>query len=79
LFDAFFVGTVFADLTTQSSGALLDALGVDFAAAMVEQATRLNPKLTFKGSAEELPFPDECFDGSDTTGQAALSLGARMR
>lgn len=83
----------YADLTTQSSGALLDALevgpgtrfldvasgpgyvaaaaaargadavGVDFAAAMVEQATRLNPGLTFKvGSAEDLPFPDESFD-----------------
>ena len=83
----------YADLTTQSSGALLDALevgpgtrfldvasgpgyiaaaaaargadavGVDFAAAMVEQATRLNPGLTFKvGSAQDLPFPDESFD-----------------
>lgn len=40
-----------------------DAVGVDFAAAMVEEATHLNPGLTFRvGSAEDLPFPDESFD-----------------
>ncbi|WP_321574655.1 class I SAM-dependent methyltransferase [Paraburkholderia franconis] len=40
-----------------------DAVGVDIAAAMVEQASRLNPWLTFKvGNAEDLPFPGASFD-----------------
>jgi SAM-dependent methyltransferase len=83
----------YAELTTQSNGAMLDALdirpgcrfldvasgpgylaaaaaargadvtGIDFAAAMVEQATSLYPALTFRiGSAEDLPFAEESFD-----------------
>src|SRR5262245_60871608 len=37
--------------------------GVDFAAAMVEQASRLHPGLTFRtGDAEALPFDDASFD-----------------
>jgi SAM-dependent methyltransferase len=40
-----------------------DAVGVDFAEAMVKQAGRMYPELTFRiGSAEDLPFPDESFD-----------------
>ena len=38
-------------------------LGIDPAAQMVLEATRLNLKATFKlGSAETLPFPDQCAD-----------------
>lgn len=38
-------------------------LGVDPAAQMVSEATRLNPKATFKlASAETLPFPDQSAD-----------------
>jgi len=37
--------------------------GADFAAAMVEQASRLHPGLTFRtGDAEALPFEDAGFD-----------------
>ena len=40
-----------------------DAAGVDFSAAMVEQARRVFPGLEFRiGDAENLPFPDESFD-----------------
>jgi SAM-dependent methyltransferase len=40
-----------------------DAVGVDFAESMVDQARRIYPALTFRfGSAEDLPFPDECVD-----------------
>jgi SAM-dependent methyltransferase len=40
-----------------------DAVGVDFAVSMVEQARRIYPAVTFRiGSAEDLPFPDESFD-----------------
>jgi ubiquinone/menaquinone biosynthesis C-methylase UbiE len=40
-----------------------DVVGVDFAEAMVEQASRTYPALPFRiGSAEDLPFPDERFD-----------------
>jgi ubiquinone/menaquinone biosynthesis C-methylase UbiE len=39
------------------------AVGVDFAAAMVEQARRLHPGIEFhEGDAEELPFADSEFD-----------------
>jgi SAM-dependent methyltransferase len=39
------------------------ATGVDFAAAMVAQASRLYPVPTFRvGDAEALPFPDASFD-----------------
>ena len=38
-------------------------MGVDPAAQMVSEATRLNPKATFKlASAEILPFPDQSAD-----------------
>lgn len=38
-------------------------VGVDFADAMVQQARRIFPDLTFRsGSAEDLPFPDLSFD-----------------
>jgi len=64
-------GTRFLDVATGPgyvtaavAARVADAAGVDLAAASVEQATPLNSKLTFKvGSAEELPFPDESFDG----------------
>ncbi|MGA7814394.1 class I SAM-dependent methyltransferase [Caballeronia sp.] len=37
-------------------------VGVDFADAMVQQARRIFPDLTFRpGSAEDLPFPDMSF------------------
>jgi len=37
--------------------------GVDFAAAMVAEASRRYPAVTFReGDAEELPFPDASFD-----------------
>jgi len=37
--------------------------GMDFAAAMVEQAARLHPGVTFRtGDAEALPFDDASFD-----------------
>ncbi|WNC94427.1 class I SAM-dependent methyltransferase [Paraburkholderia sp. FT54] len=40
-----------------------DAVGVDFADAMVQQARRIFPDLAFRpGSAEDLPFPDMSFD-----------------
>lgn len=40
------------------------ATGVDFAAAMVAQASRLHPAIAFRvGDAESLPFPDASFDG----------------
>ncbi|MBP0592913.1 methyltransferase domain-containing protein [Paraburkholderia sp. LEh10] len=40
-----------------------DAVGVDFADSMVDQARRIYPALTFRiGSAEDLPFPDESVD-----------------
>jgi SAM-dependent methyltransferase len=40
------------------------ATGVDFAAAMVAQASRLHPAIEFRpGDAEALPFPDASFDG----------------
>lgn len=39
------------------------ATGVDFAAAMVAQASQLHPGVAFKaGDAEALPFPDASFD-----------------
>jgi SAM-dependent methyltransferase len=38
-------------------------LGVDFSAAMVAEARRRYPAVTFQeGDAEELPFPDDSFD-----------------
>jgi ubiquinone/menaquinone biosynthesis C-methylase UbiE len=38
-------------------------VGVDFAAAMVEQASKLHPALAFRvGNAEALPFADQSFD-----------------
>ena len=40
-----------------------DAVGVDFAESMVDQARRIYPSLTFRiGSAEDLPFPDDSVD-----------------
>ena len=40
-----------------------DAVGVDFAEAMVEQARRIYPALAFRtASAEDLPFPAGSFD-----------------
>ncbi|MCP3713414.1 class I SAM-dependent methyltransferase [Paraburkholderia sp. CNPSo 3274] len=40
-----------------------DVVGVDFADAMVQQARRLFPSLTFRpGGAENLPFEDMSFD-----------------
>ncbi|MGF6916727.1 class I SAM-dependent methyltransferase [Paraburkholderia sp. 40] len=40
-----------------------NVVGVDFAAAMVEQARRLYPALAFRfGNAEALPFADQSFD-----------------
>jgi ubiquinone/menaquinone biosynthesis C-methylase UbiE len=97
----------YADLTTQSNDALLDALevgpgtrfldvatgpgyvaaaaaargaeavGVDFAAAMVDQARRLCPGLTFRvGSAEDLPFPDAGFDAVGSSRH--LNTNARL-
>jgi ubiquinone/menaquinone biosynthesis C-methylase UbiE len=40
-----------------------DVVGVDFAAAMVEQARRRYPKVRFReGDAEALPFPDATLD-----------------
>jgi len=39
------------------------ATGLDFAAAMVAQASRLHPAIAFRvGDAEALPFPDAIFD-----------------
>jgi SAM-dependent methyltransferase len=39
------------------------ATGIDFAAAMVAQASRLHPDVAFRvGDAEALPFPDAAFD-----------------
>lgn len=40
-----------------------DAVGVDFAESMVDQARRIYPTVAFRiGSAEDLPFPDESVD-----------------
>jgi len=40
-----------------------EVTGVDFAAAMVEQASRLHPGIAFRtGDAEALPFDDASFD-----------------
>jgi SAM-dependent methyltransferase len=50
-----------ATATAATRGA--DPTGLDFAAAMIEQASRLHPGLTFRaGDAEALPFPDASFD-----------------
>ncbi len=41
------------------------AEGVDFADAMAAKAKSLYPKAMFsKGDAEDLPYPDACFDGA---------------
>lgn len=40
-----------------------DVVGVDFAEAMIQQARHIYPDLRFQcGNAEDLPFPDMCFD-----------------
>jgi SAM-dependent methyltransferase len=40
-----------------------NVVGVDFSAAMVDEARRQYPAVTFQeGDAEELPFPDNSFD-----------------
>ncbi|RQS70522.1 methyltransferase domain-containing protein [Burkholderia sp. Bp8963] len=40
-------------------------VGVDFSATMVAQAKHLHPDLEFRvGDAENLPFPDACFDAA---------------
>ncbi len=37
--------------------------GLDFASAMIDEATRQHPSITFRqGDAEALPFDDACFD-----------------
>jgi SAM-dependent methyltransferase len=54
-------GTGYLAAAASARGA--NVLGIDFAAAMVELATRPNPELTFKaGSAEDLPFASGTFD-----------------
>lgn len=63
-------GTRFLDVAT-GPGYLASAAvrrgayttGIDFAQAMIEDAKRAYPDITFRhGSAEALPFPDESFD-----------------
>ncbi|MEW9586330.1 class I SAM-dependent methyltransferase [Paraburkholderia sp. DGU8] len=50
-------------LTAAAARRGADAVGVDFADAMVQQARRIFPDLPFRpGSAEDLPFPDMSFD-----------------
>lgn len=54
-------------------------VGVDFATAMVAEASRRYPKITFKeGDAEELPFPDASFDAV-TMNFGLLHLGRPER
>jgi ubiquinone/menaquinone biosynthesis C-methylase UbiE len=56
-----------------------EVTGLDFAAAMVAEASRRYPKVTFKeGDAEELPFPDASFDAV-TMNFGLLHLGGPER
>ena len=51
------------DATAAAARRGATATGMDFAAAMVEQAARLNPGVEFRtGDAEALPFADALFD-----------------
>ena len=51
------------DATAAATARGASATGVDFAAAMIAQATRLHPGIAFRtGDAEALPFEDRTFD-----------------
>lgn len=52
------------DAAAAAAGRGAHVTGVDFAVAMVEQASRLHPGIAFRaGDAEALPFADRSFDG----------------
>ena len=56
-----------------------EVIGVDFAAAMVAEASRRYPEVKFQeGDAEELPFPDASFDAV-TMNFGLLHLGRPER
>lgn len=51
------------DMAAAAAARGAQVTGMDFAAAMVAQASRLHPDVAFRvGDAEALPFPDAAFD-----------------